>query len=245
MGFLPFYSVQEAELNFAFEDPSVEIDSATVYYLRMLIEECQSRGIDVLLTTVPYAANEESLRGMSYTYKLAEEYGVPYLDAESVAQFLNSKTDFMNSFEDNSHLNVSGTEKFSRFMADYISENYDIPDRRADGRYAVWDSYSEEYYEELDGMVGSAGSAAEIITLLNAGKHPRHGGARLRCDRLRQLYGKHCCHLFPTGMRVSHTEHGGKIAAQNHHRPDCSRKAEGHKHLLLLKFLQEPMNGGF
>ena len=171
MGFLPFFTVQEAELRFASADPEVEVDSATTYYLRMLIEECQSRGIDVLLTTVPYEANEESLLGMSYTYKLAEEYGVPYLDAESVAQFLNSKTDFMNSFEDNSHLNVSGAEKFSRFMADYISENYDIPDHRADGRYAVWDSYTEEYYEELDGMVGSAGSAAEIITLLNAGKH--------------------------------------------------------------------------
>ena len=171
MGFLPFLTVEEAELRFASADPEVEVDSATTYYLRMLIEECQSRGIDVLLTTVPYEANEESLLGMSYTYKLAEEYGVPYLDAESVAQFLNSKTDFMNSFEDNSHLNVSGTEKFSRFMADYISENYDIPDHRPDERYAVWDVYTEEYYEELDGMVGSAGSAAEIITLLNAGIH--------------------------------------------------------------------------
>ena len=171
MGFHTFCHVQEAELRFASADPEVEVDSATTYYLRMLIEECQSRGIDVLLTTIPYEANEESLRGMAYTYTLAEEYGVPYLDADSLAVLLNTKTDFLNSYEDNSHLNVSGAEKFSRFLADYISENYDIPDRRADGRYAVWDGYTEEYYEELDGMVGSAGSAAEIITLLNAGIH--------------------------------------------------------------------------
>ena len=171
MGFLPFLTVEEAELRFASADPEVEVDSATTYYLRMLIEECQSRGIDVLLTTIPYEANEESLRGMAYTYTLAEEYGVPYLDADSLAVLLNTKTDFLNSYEDNSHLNVSGTEKFSRFMADYISENYDIPDHRPDERYAVWDVYTEEYYEELDGMVGSAGSAAEIITLLNAGIH--------------------------------------------------------------------------
>ena len=171
MGFLPFYSVQEAELNFAFEDPSVEIDSATVYYLRMLIEECQSRGIDVLLTTVPYAANEESLRGMSYTYKLAEEYGVPYLDSHSIAAVLNTKTDFVNSYEDNSHMNVSGAEKFSRFMADYISENYDIPDRRADERYAVWESYAEEYCKKLDYKISAAESAGELFTALSAGKH--------------------------------------------------------------------------
>lgn len=182
MGYLPFFTVQEAELRFASADPEVEVDSATTYYLRMLIEECQSRGIDVLLTTVPYEANEESLLGMSYTYKLAEEYGVPYLDAESVAQFLNSKTDFMNSFEDNSHLNVSGAEKFSRFMADYISENYDIPDHRADGRYAVWDSYTEEYYEKLDDRAIYCETADEIITLLSAGKHSAY--IELRSDEL-------------------------------------------------------------
>ena len=182
MGYLPFFTVQEAELRFASADPEVEVDSATTYYLRMLIEECQSRGIDVLLTTVPYEANEESLLGMSYTYKLAEEYGVPYLDAESVAQFLNSKTDFMNSFEDNSHLNVSGAEKFSRFMADYISENYDIPDHRADGRYAVWDSYTEEYYEKLDDRAIYCETPDEIITLLSAGKHSAY--IELRSDEL-------------------------------------------------------------
>ena len=171
MGFHPFCNVQEAELNFAKPDPSVALDNFSTRYLRMLIEECQSRGIDVLLTTIPYAANEESLRGMSYTYTLAEEYGVPYLDADSLAALMNTKTDFLNSYEDNSHLNVSGAEKFSRFMAEYISENYDIPDRRADGRYAVWDSYTEEYYEKLDDRVIYCETAAEIITLLNAGIH--------------------------------------------------------------------------
>lgn len=182
MGYLPFFTVQEAELRFASADPEVEVDSATTYYLRMLIEECQSRGIDVLLTTVPYEANEESLRGMSYTYTLAEEYGVPYLDADSLAALLNTKTDFLNSYEDNSHLNVSGAEKFSRFMAEYISENYDIPDRRADGRYAVWDSYTEEYYEKLDDRAIYCETPDEIITLLSAGKHSAY--IELRSDEL-------------------------------------------------------------
>ena len=44
-------------------------------YLRRIIEDCQKRGIDVLLVHLPYPASEEQQMDANAVYYIAEEYG--------------------------------------------------------------------------------------------------------------------------------------------------------------------------
>lgn len=54
---------------------------------------------------------------------------------------------FDEDYNDESHLNYSGSCKYSSFLSDLIKENYDIPDRRGDPRYESWDRNAEKMSE--------------------------------------------------------------------------------------------------
>ena len=68
--------------------------------------------------------------------KLIEGYGYKYADFENSYEEigLNTKTDFYN-FE---HLNVYGMEKFTRFFAKYITDNYNVRSVHSMENIRIW-----------------------------------------------------------------------------------------------------------
>lgn len=103
-------------------------------YLRRLIEECQSRGIEVLLTHLPFPANEEEQMEGNAVWYIADEYGVDFLDFVNMDQVADYRTDLFDS----SHLNASGAKKVSDFLGRYLVDRYGIQDHRDDPLYADW-----------------------------------------------------------------------------------------------------------
>lgn len=110
-------------------------------YLRKIIELCQSEGIEILLTSLPYAPNAGYQRWLNSAQTIAEEYGVPYLDMIQEDTFVNYRTDFF----DEDHLNSSGARKATKVIGDYISGHFDIPDLRESKEAAEWNLDYEEY----------------------------------------------------------------------------------------------------
>ena len=57
--------------------------------------------------------------------------------------------DTSSDYRDRYHCNASGAMKVTTYFGDYISQHYDIPDRRGDPDYSEWDrqlaSYREQY----------------------------------------------------------------------------------------------------
>lgn len=116
-------------------------------YLRRFIEDCQSRGIRVLLTNLPYPCpnnNEEQLYTNAVVYT-AEEYGVEYLDFVYMDQIVDYRTD---CYDPASHLNPSGAWKVTDFIGQHLSETYGLPDHRGEAAYAAWDSDYAAYREQ-------------------------------------------------------------------------------------------------
>lgn len=111
-----------------------EGDSTGIEYLRKMIEKCQSRGIDVLLTYVPFPADEGALLSANRVYDIAEEYGVHYINFFDL-DIVNFETD---CYDKNSHLNPSGARKVTDYLGQYIMEHYDIPDQRNNEAYSSW-----------------------------------------------------------------------------------------------------------
>lgn len=131
-------------------------------YLRKMIESCQQRGIEVLLTYLPFPASEEKQRAANSVYDIAEEYGVSYLN------FLDMDTIFYptDCYDDNSHLNASGAKKVTEYLGNYIVQNYDIPDQRSNPLYANWITDYEQYKQMKDRFLQEEEDIHNFLMLL-------------------------------------------------------------------------------
>lgn len=114
-------------------------------YLRRIIEDCQNRGIDILLVHLPYPATEEQQMDANAVYYIAEEYGVNYIDFVSTDDTVDYATDCFDAHE---HLNPSGARKVSDYLGRYISEHYAIADHRGEEKYAAWKTDAQVYREK-------------------------------------------------------------------------------------------------
>lgn len=106
-------------------DVSEEIDDVNEKYLRHIIEECQSRGIDIILVTAPlakvrteYYQNLNAIR--DYYMQIAEEYNISYYDMNLVMQdILDDSIDFA----DTEHMSYEGAQKCTEAFAQTVLSN--------------------------------------------------------------------------------------------------------------------------
>ena len=130
-------------------------------YLRRLIEECQRRGVEVLLTHLPYPATDEEQVVANTVRYIADEYGVNYIDFVSLDQVVDYETD---CFDFNSHQNASGAQKITDYLGRYIRDHYDLPDHSGD---ADWAAGYNAYYEEKLGHLRAECNPASALMLLH------------------------------------------------------------------------------
>ena len=116
-------------------------DMPGVAYVEELIRLCREKGIEVLLTYLPYPAPEEEMMEANGVAQLARNWGVNYinfLDMDTV----DLETDMFDSY---SHLNYSGANKVSRYLGEYISETYGLEDKRGEPDYGWMDQALADY----------------------------------------------------------------------------------------------------
>lgn len=160
--FEPEYSKEMgayARNNVAKPDPIVKIpaerklegDTTAIAYLEKIIEECQSRGIDVLLTYLPYPAPEAYQMDANRLYDIADQYQINYINFLDL-DVVNYETDCADA---DSHLNTSGARKVTDYLGQYIVEHYQISDRRDDPGYDGWNADYAAYEKfMLDALEG-------------------------------------------------------------------------------------------
>ncbi|MBQ6385739.1 MAG: hypothetical protein IJJ38_06195 [Lachnospiraceae bacterium] len=121
-----------------------ESEAYAASYLRRTIELCRDRGIEVLLTELPYPADRESREYANGVQAIADEYGIRYLNflEEDKIGVIDFDTDMKDR---SSHVNESGARKVSGYLGAYIREHYQLPDHRADEAYASWQQDYSDY----------------------------------------------------------------------------------------------------
>lgn len=149
-------------------DSSQKMESGTVAesYLRKMIEDCQSRGIDVLLIFLPFPANEAQQMEANYIYDIAEEYGVNYINFLDL-DLIDYQTDL---YDESSHLNPSGARKVTEYLGEYISENYSISDQRDNSDYDFWNDDYDEYIEVKNDTLKLQSDLLTYLMLLSCEK---------------------------------------------------------------------------
>ena len=133
-------------------------------YLRKIIEECQNRGIDVLLVHLPHIAPHEEQRAANTVIPLADEYGVDYIDFVSMDQVADYATD---RFDEHAHLNPSGARKVTDYLGRFLRDHYALKDRRTDPAYAAWDDALRLYTDEKAAYISGQNDLKNLLMLLH------------------------------------------------------------------------------
>lgn len=147
MGADILYNVHSAEYNYVdYGSGSLPGETVGTTYLRRIIDECQSRGIDVMVVTLPYLAMGEGQAAAHKASEIANEYGIPEINMLEVANLV----DYNSDFEDPGHMNVLGSVKVTSFLGSKIREFYDLPDHRGDSKYSDWQECAAKYYSDQE-----------------------------------------------------------------------------------------------
>ena len=117
------------------------IDSTGTVYLRKILEECRKRKIEVLLTYLPFEASEKDWISAGYVEEIARQYDVGYINFLDL-NVIDRDTDYA---DESAHLNLSGAERITRYLGNYIQQYYDIADHRKDKLAEQWDEDYREY----------------------------------------------------------------------------------------------------
>lgn len=125
-------------------EQKIKEDTLAMEYLEKIIVECNERGIEVLLTYLPFPANPSCQEEANRVYDIADEYDVDYINFLDM-DIVNYETD---CYDDASHLNPSGARKVTDYLGRYIIDNFDVQNQRENTKYHEWFEDCERYQEK-------------------------------------------------------------------------------------------------
>ena len=105
-------------------------------YLRKCIELCQERGIELMLLKTPALERTREQEIYNSVALIAEEYGVPFVNMNLMDEEVGITA---NDWSRDRHMNGSGARKVASWLGGYLSENYELPDRRGEAGFESWD----------------------------------------------------------------------------------------------------------
>lgn len=148
-------------------------------YLGRIIEECQNRGIGVLVTFDPFNPEVKDKIAAITAGEIAKAYGVPYLN------MLNEDViDIYSDLNDRGHLNAVGAHKTTDRIGEWLSANTDLIDHRGDDKYGYWEKLSNNYYDSIKDRTLQERNLFAKLNLLSLGEY----GYVLYCNNGSQVF---------------------------------------------------------
>lgn len=147
-GYTPYYVKTPQTEPELIEDKSGGITIKSEQYLQKIIEYTQNHGIELYLIVSPYITTSEDELVYNRVKEIAAGYGLEFNSTNY--SYDEMGLDFDIDFNDDSHLNYSGSCKFTKYLGEEIKKNYDIPDRRGLEKWESWDRHVEEIKKGAD-----------------------------------------------------------------------------------------------
>ena len=134
-----------------YSDYEAAIAEETVDALNDLLDYCDSIDAKVLFVLSPYEASKYGMERLNTSKKIVEERGYECINFIPIEKKEELGLDDRTCYYNREHLNYFGALKYTDFMSKYLKDNYDVPDRRGDSRYA---GYEELYDKLMENMKG-------------------------------------------------------------------------------------------
>lgn len=118
----------------------------SIEYIEKIVSLCEEQGCELLFIKLPaYATGEvnhgngeELQRLWNGFYDYADDNYLTYINF--IHDFDNIDINFSDDFYDWTHMNYLGNCKMTHYLGEYISENYNIEDRRGNPLYCEWEN---------------------------------------------------------------------------------------------------------
>ena len=132
-------------------------------YLMKIIDECQNKGIGVIVTSLPCSPTTDDKRAANSAGMTAAMYGVPYVDMMN-----GDIIDVYTDLNDTGHLNAAGAIKVTDYIGRILSDTGEFEDHRGDAAYADWQEKADAFYAELEGRAANSDNLYEQLNYLSA-----------------------------------------------------------------------------
>lgn len=118
-------------------DKIENISDKTEYYLRKIVDLCKENDAQLLLIKTPYKISLQDQAKYNRVKQIADEVQIPFVNFNEYYDDIG--VDFSTDFSDSVHMSYIGSERFTKYLGQYITQRYELPDHRGDGRYETWD----------------------------------------------------------------------------------------------------------
>lgn len=123
------------------------IDEKTEIYFSEIVNMCNESQIQLVLIT---GYTEFSKANHNAAAELAQKYKVDYIDINEHISDMNFA--YKLDICDYIHFNLSGAIKWTDYLGEYLTQNYDFPDRRNDKSYDWYKEQSEIFNQQKEMM---------------------------------------------------------------------------------------------
>ena len=125
-------------------DEKFEMHPDSEPYLQKIYDLCEEKDVRLMLFEVPSANGRWDNRKHNTIEEFANTHGIAFVDLNDSIEELG--LDWEHDTRDRGdHLNYNGALKVSKWLGNYLSENYGLVSRKGDSRYADWDKDYESY----------------------------------------------------------------------------------------------------
>ncbi|MDE7009170.1 MAG: hypothetical protein K2P07_13615 [Lachnospiraceae bacterium] len=121
-------------------------------YLRKIIKYVKDKDSELVLMAAPYVMTGEDMRTFNKIAEIADEEGILFVNFNHMYEKIG--LDFLEDFNDESHLNYWGGCKFTDFLGEFLNSYYSLPDRRGQEGYGSWDDHVKMIEDELRNYEG-------------------------------------------------------------------------------------------
>lgn len=129
-------------------DASENISDVNAQYLDKMISYCKNNEIEVLLVEIPSVNSWNSERHNAVKL-IAEKYNINFVDLNMC--YDDMKFNVSEDFRDKgNHLNYNGANKATKYLGEYIKNNYSIDDRRGDAAFNYWNESCKAFIDEIE-----------------------------------------------------------------------------------------------
>ncbi len=135
--------------------------------LNKLLDYCDQENLQVLFIVCPYIISESDWLILNTCGDIIQARGYEFVNFNEYYEEIGF--DFETDFGDVNHVNYLGSQKYTAYLMDYISDHYDLADHRGEEAFDGWNSdyaifaqSQEEWQESIDSLVAQHLEAKEI-----------------------------------------------------------------------------------
>lgn len=148
-------------------DKRAELEENDTKTLIELLDYLKKNDLNALFVVCPYFITTEEYAKYNTIGDIVSDYGYEFLNTNDYYQEMG--IDFSTDFYHVNHVNSLGARKYTDFLGNYLSQNYNLPDHRDDINYREWQTLAENYiltadssHATVQNMIESANEAYEI-----------------------------------------------------------------------------------